>query len=187
MTRLPYPDPDHVYGAMRRLPERLQTTSFGRMLSYAPSAVESYYRYSAVLLDQLELAPRVRQLAILRVAYLTEAWYVWSQQVALARMFGVRDEEILAVQARDIPEDILTGAELLALAFTTEVLRTTHVSDTLFEVMRTRFSEREIVELLLVIGWYWAAGRLTTTLELEPEPALGVRTQELLNAARSSH
>ena len=32
---------------------------------------------------------------------------------------------------------------------------------------------REIVELLLVIGWYWTACRLTTRLEIEPEHAFG--------------
>ena len=186
MARLPYPDPDHVYGAMHHLPERLHQTHIGRMLSYAPSAVESYYGYSAALLDQLQLAPRLRELAILRVAYLTDAWYVWTQHVTLAGMFGVGDDEILAIQASQISDAVFTGKEQLEIAFVTEVLRASRVSDTLFLLMREQFTEREIVELLLVIGWYWAVGRLTTTLDLEPEPALGAKTLELLHAARSS-
>jgi len=46
---------------------------------------------------------------------------------------------------------------------------------------------REIVELLLVIGWYWTACRLTTALEIEPEHAFGhgvLAMQQLEQAKR---
>jgi hypothetical protein len=46
--------------------------------------------------------------------------------------------------------------------------------------MRSHFSSREIVELLLVMGWYWSVGRLMTTLDLEPDAALGTQALEML-------
>jgi alkylhydroperoxidase family enzyme len=41
----------------------------------------------------------------------------------------------------------------------------------LVEQMRSVLSPREIVELLVVVGWYWTVGHLMTSLDLEPEPA----------------
>ncbi len=41
------------------------------------------------------------------------------------------------------------------------------VSDELFTALRDVLSEREIVELLQVIGYYWTFGRISTVLEVE--------------------
>jgi hypothetical protein len=46
---------------------------------------------------------------------------------------------------------------------------------------------REIVELLLVIGWYWTACRLTPTLEIEPEHALGHGVINMLQTGQANH
>jgi len=51
-------------------------------------------------------------------------------------------------------------------------MQTPRISDALFERMRRLFSSREIVESLLVVGWYWTVGRLMTTLDIEPDPVL---------------
>jgi len=53
------------------------------------------------------------------------------------------------------------------------VLAGPRASDALFERIDRVLAPREIVELVLVIGWYWTACRLTTTLDIEPEHALG--------------
>ena len=66
------------------------------------------------------------------------------------------------------------------MAFAGEVMRTPRLSDALFEHMRSHFSSREIVELLLVVGWYWTVGRLMTTLDIEPDAALGTRALQML-------
>jgi hypothetical protein len=53
------------------------------------------------------------------------------------------------------------------------VIEGARVSDSLFERVRSVLTPGEIVELLLVIGWYWTACRLTTTLEIEREHPMG--------------
>ena len=58
------------------------------------------------------------------------------------------------------------------------------LSDALFERMRSHFSSREIVELLLVVGWYWAVNRLMTTLDIEPDAALGTQALEMLRESK---
>lgn len=185
MARLPYPGPSYVSGVMHQLPERLQRTNIGRMLSYAPTALTPYYTLSAALLDQLELDPKLRELTILRVAHRTEAQYAWTQHVVLAQLVGVSDEQIAALQQGEGESEHFTAREQLALAFVDEVIQTPQLSDALFERMRRLFSSREIVELLLVVGWYWTVGRLMTTLDIEPDAALGTQALEMLRDKRA--
>ena len=180
MARLPYPGPSYVSGVMHQLPERLQRTNIGRMLSYAPTVLRPYYAFSATLLDQLELDPRLRELIILRVAYQTQAQYAWTQHVELAQLAGVSDEQIASLQQGEEAGEHFTTKERLALVFADEVLRTPRLSDALFEQMRRQFSSREMVELLLVVGWYWTVGRLMTTLDIEPDAVLGMQALQML-------
>jgi 4-carboxymuconolactone decarboxylase len=180
MARLPYPGPSYVSGMMHHLPARLQHTNIGRMLSYAPTALPPYYAFSAALLEQLELDPKLRELTILRVAYCTEAQYAWTQHVVLAQLAGVSDEQIAALQRGETGGEHFTTQEQLALTFAGEVMQTPRLSDALFEQMRSQFSSREIVELLLVVGWYWTVGRLMTTLDIESDAALGTQALQML-------
>jgi len=186
MARLPYPGPSYVSAVMHQLPERLHRTNIGRMLSYAPTAITPYYTFSAVLLDQLVLDPILRELTILHVAHRTQAHYAWVQHAALAQRLGVSEEHITALQQGRIDGEPFTRKEHLVLAFAGEVMQTPRVSDALFEQMHRLFSSREIVELLLVVGWYLAIGRLMTTLDIEPEPAFTTQTLEMLRTYRES-
>lgn len=180
MARLDYPDSAHVADVMREFPPPLHNMNIGRMLSHAPTLAAPYYNTYAAALQSLELDPKLRQLAILRVAERARAEYVLVQHRALAKLAGLTDEQISAAgePAHDSAcywsePACFTYVQRHVLAFTDAVLTCTRVSDALFERVHHVLSPREIVELVLVIGWYWTACRLTTTLDIEPEHALG--------------
>jgi alkylhydroperoxidase family enzyme len=46
------------------------------------------------------------------------------------------------------------------------VVRSPTVSDELFETVRAFLADREIVEVLQVIGYYWTLGRIATVLDV---------------------
>jgi 4-carboxymuconolactone decarboxylase len=186
MARLPYPGPSYVSGVMHQFPERLHHLNIARMLSYASTAISPFYVFSGALLDQLELDPKLRQLTILRVTHRIEAQYAWIQHVALAKSIGVSDEQISSLKQGRVEGDHFTTKEQLMLTFVDEVMQTPRVSDTTFEQMRRLFSSRELVELLLVVGCYWTVGRVMTTLDIEPDPALGSQVFELIRRSRET-
>ena len=99
--------------------------------------------------------------------------YVLVQHRAVARIVGLTDEQIAAAGEPTLDSSCFTYVQKLVLALAHEVLAAPHVSDSLFERVESVLTPREIVELLLVIGWYWTACRLTTTLDIEPEHAFG--------------
>ena len=180
MARLPYPGPSYVSGVMHQFPERLHHMNIARMLSYASTAVSPFYVFSGALLGQLELDPKLRQLTILRVIQCVKAQYAWIQHVALAKVVGVSDEQISSLQQGRVEGDHFTTEEQLMLTFVDEVMQTPRVSDTTFEQMRRLFSPRELVELLLVVGCYWTAGRVMTTFDIELDSALGSQALEMI-------
>lgn len=173
MARLAYPHPSEVSQVMRRFPPPLRNMNIGRMVSQAPTLAEPYYNTYAAVLQWLELDPKLRQLAILRVAHRASAPYVLAQHRALAKLEGLTEEQIAATGQRSPDDACFTYVQQQVVAFADEVMDGPRIYNSLFQRVHGVLTPREIVELLLVIGWYWTACRLTTTLELEPEHPLG--------------
>ena len=107
------------------------------------------------------------------------------QHRGIGRLVGLTDQQITAVQMSNLDRACFSPKEKLVLAFADEVIAGPHVSNSLFEAIRTVLTPREIVELLLVIGWYWTACRLTTALEIAPEHPLGQRIISMLELAHA--
>jgi len=108
-------------------------------------------------LDQLALDPKVRELSILRVLHRAHAHQACVERIAGARRVGVSDEQIIAIQHPSTGP--FSPKEWLGLAFVDEVIRTPRISDGLFEPMRSMFSEREIMELVLLVARYATPGQ----------------------------
>lgn len=62
--------------------------------------------------------------------------------------------QIAALERGEFPSEIFTLRERILLAFTDEVIHNTRVSDPTFAQAREEFSPRELVELLITIGYF---------------------------------
>ena len=70
------------------------------------------------------------------------------------------------------------AAEQALLAFGREVIENVRVAEPVFAAMRAHFSEQEIVELILAIGFYMTMARLTEATEVDLDPAAGMTVFE---------
>lgn len=175
MARLPYPDPDNAPEHVRAALAALPPLNIFRMLSHAETAFRPFLRFGGAILGQLELDPKLRELAIIQVAADAGAEYEWVQHVAIARHVGVTDDQIAAVEAGRLDDPSLADDERAVLAFAREVVAGPRVSDATFASVRDRLSPQEIVELLLTVGNYLMLARVMTTLELELDDPAGGR------------
>jgi 4-carboxymuconolactone decarboxylase len=185
VARLPYPDlqlaPEPVREALAALPP----LNIFRMLAHAETALRPFLRFGGTILGRLELDPKLRELAILQVAAISEAHYEWVQHVEIGRQVGLTDEQIAAVERGDANTSQALGEdERAVLAFAAEVVTGPRVSDGTFGAVSRRLSPREIVELLLTVGNYLMLARVMTTLELEIDDPAG---EQVLAAGRPSH
>jgi alkylhydroperoxidase family enzyme len=169
MARIPYATAAQYEQLMRdiRLPEDTPRTNAFRMLAQSPAVGGSVLRLIFTILAETDLDFCLLELVVLRVTQRSRARYAWDQHAAVAKAIGVSDAQITALERGDAPGDIFTRRERIVLAFTDEVLDSTRVSADTFAQAREEFSAREVVELLLTIGYFRMISGLLTTLDIE--------------------
>jgi 4-carboxymuconolactone decarboxylase len=115
------------------------------------------------------LAPRDRELAVLRVGWLSQAPYEWGQHVQIGKQIGLTAEEIERVQRGSMApgwnEDDRT-----ILRAVEELLDGAMISDETWAALSHRLDEKQLIELPLVIGQYLGIAYLQNALRLRLIP-----------------
>ena len=119
------------------------------------------------ILSQQQLDPRLRELAILRVARLRGAIFEWEQHVGISRAAGVGADQLAAIEAGRIDAPCFDDLERLVLEATSELAERHTLSRATFDRLAARLSPREVVELLMAAGIYEALAKLMNAVELE--------------------
>ncbi len=183
MARLPYLDlgdaEPHVAEALARAPN----LAIFRMAANAQGAFRPWLRFGGAVLDPDEFDPLLRELAIVRVAAMTPgAEYEWVQHAAIALEVGGTQEQLDAIHHGDLDADVLGADGQLVVRFTTQVVRDAAPDEETFAAMTARFSPREIVHLLLLIGQYMMVARVLATTRVDLEPPIGGQALRDANA-----
>jgi alkylhydroperoxidase family enzyme len=175
VARIPYLDPERASEPVREALADLPPLNVFKLVAHAEASFRPFLRYGASILGRQVLAARLRELAILRVAKLADAEYEWVQHVGIARAVGVRDEQIAALARGDLAAGCFDTGERLVLEFTDDVVRDGRPPRERFAALAQRLSHRELVELVLAIGFYLGLARLMTAFEIDLDPPAGDR------------
>jgi alkylhydroperoxidase family enzyme len=116
-----------------------------------------------------KLAPRHRELVILRVAALSQSAYERMQHLEPARVAGWSDEQIALIELG--AGERLDPASHALLLFVEECVLDVSVSGRTFQAAGEYFSEREIAEATLLIGYYMMTARFLETLRVDLDDA----------------
>jgi len=123
-------------------------------------------RLGNALLTKTELAPKLRELAILRIAKLTGSDYEWTQHYPIALEAGVSHEQTASLSNwRESAS--FNKEECAVLQYTDEVAQDVTVKDETFDELKIFLSERSIVELTLSIGHWGLVARLLVPLQVD--------------------
>ena len=142
-----------------------------RILLNSPALAETWFTHANTVRWKTELMGRLRELVVIRVGYLNRCAYVLRQHIPkLALADGVSEAECAAL-ADWSASDLFAATERAALAYTDAMTRDIDVSDAAFEVLRPHFSERQIVELTVLIATYNMLTRILQALQVDLEPA----------------
>jgi 4-carboxymuconolactone decarboxylase len=174
MARLPYLDPDDAEPQVAAVLRKSADLGIFRMVANAQGAFLAWMRFGGALMHPEEFDPLLREFAITRVAAMTPgAEYEWIQHAAITLENGGTHEQLDAIERGDLDADVLGADGQLVVRFTTEVVRDAAPDEETFAAMTARFSPREIVHLLLVIGQYMMLGRIMATARIDLEPPIG--------------
>jgi len=118
-----------------------------------PALFARQVEIGAELLGKGALPPRDRELVVLHVAWLSQAPFEWGEHVHIAKTAGLRAEEI---------ERITEGAsapgwsahDRALLRAVDELRADSMICDATWATLAQRYDERQLIELVIVIGQY---------------------------------
>ena len=117
-----------------------------------------------------DLDPRLREMAVVHVAWLQTSDYELFHHVPLARRFGVTDAELAAITGGDL--SALGPAERALIDFTGQVVRDVSPSDAAVAAMQAHFDTQFLFDIVCVIGSYMLTARLAAVggVQIEDQP-----------------
>src|SRR5262249_3139854 len=130
-----------------------------------PDLAESFLAFNVHLLLRSTLPPRLRELAILRVAHRRECTYEWTHHVRLGAQAGLSEAEIEAAGRGEAAGEL----ERAVLRAVDELDVDTHLSDPTWATLRAHLDERQVMDLVFTIGGYTLLAMAFTTFGVEPE------------------
>jgi 4-carboxymuconolactone decarboxylase len=141
-----------------------------KLLLHTPPLAACWLDLISTARFKTELDGRLREIVIIRVGYLNRTDYVVKQHVpVLSVPEGVSKQESDAL-ADWQSSSFFDARERAALAYADAMTRDIDVSDSVFDALWPHFSERQIVELTVLIGIYNMHTRVFTALRIDPEP-----------------
>jgi alkylhydroperoxidase family enzyme len=166
VTRLPEPSLATLPIELRTFVATLPPEPMVRMLALSQSTTEPFIQFARILFAALELPDRLRELVILTVAACTEAVFVSDQHQSIGAAAGVRSVERALIYAGDFESTELSANDRTIIQFAAEAVRSPRMSDDVFTNARRLLSDRQVVEILHIVGYYWTFGRISTTLDV---------------------
>lgn len=175
MARLPYPSRDAMPVDTAHLLNKLPRNNITEMFAHAHPLAEPFLRMAQAQFTALELSDRQRELLILAVSGLVECDYEYVQHIPIVAAAGIDAELRDRVRGGefDAPDD---PGERALLALVAAVVRAPRITDEVFATTRRHLTDRQIVEVLQLVGFYWGIGRMATILELELDIAEGLES-----------
>jgi len=166
MARVPYLTEDDATDENREALSR--NINLYRAVGHCAGGATNFSRIGLWLRFDSKFDPRLRELGILTVGYVTRAKYEWAQHVGLGYQFGVTDADLdrlkleLDGTATDLPEierNIILGAA--------EMTRGTAMSQARWDALAAHFNHELMVELTMAIGFYVGLVRVLETLQID--------------------
>ncbi len=122
-------------------------------LAHHPALMKQFNRMGGQLLRRGLVPGRERELVILRVGANARSRYEFGQHVLIGREAGLTDDEIEAI-TRPLGAHDWNDVDLTLLRMADELHLDDCVTETTFAALRTRWSDAELVELLVLAGFY---------------------------------
>ena len=140
-----------------------------KMLLHSPAIAMAWLEHVSAVRWKTGLDGRLREIVIIRVGMLNRVAYVINAHVpAFALKEGLTLEQCNALSDwRD--SQLFDEPQRAALAYTDAMTRDIQVPDAMHVELRRHFSERQIVELTVLIGTYNMHTRVLQALEIDAE------------------
>ena len=141
-----------------------------RLMLHSPALANAWFDLNQAVRYGTEIDGQSREIAVIRVAILNNVEYVQrAHGPAYALKEGLTPEQVDAM-ADWQSSTLFSDQQRALLAYTDAMTREIDVPDKIFAELRKHFSERQAVELSMLIGAYNMLTRFLKALKVDPEP-----------------
>ncbi|QGW83390.1 carboxymuconolactone decarboxylase family protein [Variovorax paradoxus] len=154
----PYPEPTADLLARMNPPGRPEILALFRVLAINPELAERTLDLGRYLLGRkAAIDLHDREVVITRVCARCGAEYEWGVHIAAfgdAAGLSATDRRVMASATEDL--ELLAPRDRLLVRLVDQLHDTSHVDDELWQAMCTHWSPPQLIELMMLAGWYHA-------------------------------
>ncbi len=150
--------------------ERGPVLNVFRTVAQEPDAAKAFLAWGGYILSKRNaVAPREREIAILRTGFLCRSGYEWTQHVRIAREAGVTEAEIAAIKVG--PGDPTWGdLDRLILRATDELFADKFIADATWAGLAEHFSRKQLMDLVFTVGQYTQVSMFLNSFGVQLDP-----------------
>lgn len=182
MNRIPFvpenTDDQRIAPVFERLRKRWQGAPIlhlYRVLAWAPSLMAPWCEFAGALRFKSTVPAALRELMIVRSGQLTHAEYEWKHHWIAAIEEGVSKEKLRALESWHTTP-LFSSLERAVLALAEETALETGASESTINALKAHFSNEQVVELVMIAGFYTGVARIVNSLGISIEPGFEAMT-----------
>jgi len=118
-----------------------------------PDLFKAWLGFANHVMFNSSLAPRDREIVILRIGWLCQSGYEFGQHIVIGRDAGLNDGEIKAIAEGDSAAN-WSDAERSLIKATDELHADAFISDATFAELQEHFDEKQILDVIFAVGQY---------------------------------
>ena len=124
-----------------------------RTIAQHPKLLQRWLAFTNYILQESTLPPRDRELLILRIGWLCQSEYEWSQHVIYGRKAGLTEPEILRITEGPTANG-WSAFEATLLHAVDELFENAFISDATWKELTKKYSIQQIMDLVFTVGQY---------------------------------
>jgi 4-carboxymuconolactone decarboxylase len=142
-----------------------------RTLAHSPASLEAWMPWAEHILRNNRLSPRLREIAILRVAWNARCAYEWGMHAWVGKQVGMTDADLRAV-VQGAESAQWTEVEAAIVRGVDELMASHRVSDATWTILARHLAADQLVDWLYVTGQFTTIAWMLNGLRLPPEPGV---------------
>lgn len=129
----------------------------------------AHLEVSKIYLSDGEMSLRDRELAIMRIGWLSQAPFEWGEHVVIGKRNGVTSEEVeRVIEGSDAPG--WSEHDRAIIRAMEELHFDSMITDATWDVLAKTYSDKELMELIVLAGQYKTVAYLQNSLRLRIPP-----------------
>jgi 4-carboxymuconolactone decarboxylase len=146
-----------------------------KTLAHDPELYERWSGLGQYLLNASTLPPRDREIIILRMGWLCQAPYEWSQHARIAKASAnMAEVEVRAIAALSAHSS-LSDFDRTLIRMTDELRYNAEISDPTWAALRARYSVEQTIDAIYTAGQYQLVSMALNSLGVQLDPELQER------------